>query len=328
MPFRFQLKFEGFIMWQMLSNSATFSFRSITFWGKIVLDLNKTKISSDVQHADNNSNTRREVGDEGRCVITVKGHVNHSNTHNPHPHWCIVWTDKHGWTHTYHGAVVVLAGRFIVRNQLQPEVFQPQHLRTFILGMLHNAALGSARSPPERASWEDKRKVRGLRSAANAGTFSVELRSLREWRYRHHRAVLQHRSSHTGLTLFGTCMNDTLGRVTIKKTTTEKYARNNAFVEFINTLIGFSETCSTMWPWMWWMEQRRQNGRGSVQHIHPLIRCDACIITGSWMGSDRMSGIVVELRAESTEGWREYGGHYFHGLFSGDFLQQLYFIAR
>lgn len=144
------------------------------------LDLKKRTISSDVQRADNNSNTRREVGDEGRCVIAVKGHVNHSKIHNPHPHWCTVWTDKRGWTHTYHGDAVVLTGSFIVRNQPQPEVFQLQHLRTFILGMLHNAVLGSARSPPERASWEDKRKVRGWRSTANAGTFSVELRSLRK----------------------------------------------------------------------------------------------------------------------------------------------------
>lgn len=170
------------------------------------LDLKKRTISSDVQRADNNSNTRREVGDEGRCVIAVKGHVNHSKTHNPHPHWCTVWTDKRGWTHTYHGDAVVLTGSFIVRNQPQPEVFQLQHLRTFILGMLHNAVLGSASSPPERASWEDKRKVRGRRSRANTDPFSVELRSLRKRRHRHHRAVHQHRSSHTGLTLFGMCL--------------------------------------------------------------------------------------------------------------------------
>lgn len=129
-----------------------------------------------------------------------------AKTHNPHPHWCTVWTDKRGWAHTYHGDAVVLTGSFIVRNQPQPEVFLLQHLRTFILGMLHNAVLGSASSPPERASWEDKRKVRGRRSTADADAFSVELRSLRQRRHRHHRAAHQHRSSHTGLTLFGMCL--------------------------------------------------------------------------------------------------------------------------
>lgn len=60
----------------------------------------------------------------------------------------------------------------------------------------------------------------------------------------------------------------------------------------------------------------------------PLIRWDACIITGSWIGSDRMSGIVVQRTAESTGGWREAGGQYFHSVFSGDFLRRLYFVRR
>lgn len=119
--FWLQLKFEGFIRWQMLSNSGTFSFKPMTFGGEMVLELSKTKIGSDVQRADNSSNSRREVGDEERCVITVKGHVNHSNTHNHHPHWCTVRTDKHGWTHAYHGAVVCWQEGLLegIRNNLR-----------------------------------------------------------------------------------------------------------------------------------------------------------------------------------------------------------------
>lgn len=49
----------------------------------------------------------------------------------------------------------------------------------------------------------------------------------------------------------------------------------------------------------------------------PLIKCDACIITGSWICSDRMLGIVL-LRIENMGSWKDYAGTYFHIQLSWD----------
>lgn len=62
-----------------------------------------------------------------------------------------------------------------------------------------------------------RRREKGKRIGAHIGTFSLQLPGLRNRRRCHHRAVRQHRSSHTRITLFAACMNDTLGRVDIKK---------------------------------------------------------------------------------------------------------------
>lgn len=92
------------------------------------------------------------------------------------------------------------------------------------------------KKPPPR---EGKQKVRGLRWTAHTGPFSIWLCSLRKQRRRHHPAVHQHRSSHTGLTLFSTCLCDALRRAPIK--IPEKYVRNDVFVQFISALIWFLE---------------------------------------------------------------------------------------
>lgn len=123
---------------------------------------------------------------------------------------------------------------FFVRNHPQPEMRFSKHNTSghFILGMLRNVTLQKA---PTLG-----RQAKGKRIEVNSSYRPLlYLCSLRKQRRRHHPAIRQHRSSHTGLTLFGTCMCDTLRRAPIK--IPEKYVRNDVFVQFISALIWFLE---------------------------------------------------------------------------------------
>lgn len=65
-------------------------------------------------------------------------------------------------------------------------------------------------------------------------------------------------------------------------------------------IIGWWEICLVQFLNLWENHQPHGGRRPLDGHVHPaLIRCDDCIITGSWIQSDRMLGIVVSLWIES-----------------------------
>lgn len=91
-----------------------------------------------------------------------------------------------------------------------------------------------------------------------------------------------------------------------------------------------SSNLSARWFDFWkrrdttWLLQHVTNGASApaCERLQPLVRCDARIITGSWISSDRMSGIVVSL-------WQKVqGSHCSHASLSCDFLRRLILITR
>lgn len=136
----------------------------------------------------------------------------------------------HGGTHNYNTDE---RRDFFVRNHPRPEKRFSKHNTSghFILGMLRNVTLQKAPTP--------RRQAKGKRIEVNSSYRPLLYLAGQPQKTAAAPSSRSMSASHTGLTLFGTCMCDALRRVAIK--VPEKYVRNDVFVQFISALIWFLE---------------------------------------------------------------------------------------